>query len=235
MNLGNVSEALTRKYGPLPGYAWAGIGSIAIVLVLRHAGGASASSAPAFLTTPPSAAVTGADALGAGGGGGDGSTPDPNASDVVDPAISTGLPNIIPSISPAPSNPTTDPSSSIAPSGVYQNGYWFPAPGSPGDPYNVPVGALAPPGYGPIGSTIAASAAPNTYDVGGLQILPAAIASSSTPHVTANNTPPAIVVPPAPPVGAPAPAGMGSQNATVAAHVSKNTYDVGGIILKPKP
>ncbi len=70
MELANVGEALTRKYGPLPGYAWAGIGALGLVVILRHSSSSGSSSSPAFLTTPPQSGVTSPDSGGGGGGGG---------------------------------------------------------------------------------------------------------------------------------------------------------------------
>lgn len=43
-------EILTRRYGPLPGYAWAGLAGVAAYLVIRHrqaAAAAAAASSPA--------------------------------------------------------------------------------------------------------------------------------------------------------------------------------------------
>ena len=111
MTAEGLKDALTTKYGPLPGYAWAALGAGVIVFVARRSSSSAAGTAsgPAFLTTPPTAAISG-DGLGAGGGGSDGST-----GSVIDPAISTGLP----SIQPAPVDTTAaTQASSSAPSNV---------------------------------------------------------------------------------------------------------------------
>lgn len=88
MNAGDIKEALTHKYGPLPGYAWAGIGAAAIVLVASRRSSSSAGTGPSFLTTPPAGAIAGGDFAGAGGGAGG-----------VDPGVdggSDGVPSVTP-------------------------------------------------------------------------------------------------------------------------------------------
>lgn len=52
----------------------------------------------------------------------------------------------------------------------------------PGGAVSAPaVGSAPPPGYAPIGSTVAPSAAPNTYDVGGVQIKPPTVRIAPKP------------------------------------------------------
>lgn len=70
MNLANLKETLTHKYGPLPGYAWAGIGAGLIVAVglLRGKKG-SATDTGAVTLTPVSDGSLGMDGSGGGGGG----------------------------------------------------------------------------------------------------------------------------------------------------------------------
>jgi len=77
----DLKETLTHKYGPLPGYAWVGIGAVGILLAARlHKSGA----APGNVTLQPAsdgAGVTGPDLGGLDGGGGGGFGADPGTGD----------------------------------------------------------------------------------------------------------------------------------------------------------
>lgn len=203
MNLSDVEQALTRKYGPLPGYVWAGGGALLLVLILRRAGGSSSSSSPAFLTTPPQAAVSGSDSLGAGGGGGgsDGSS--------VDPAISYGLPSLDPATSAAIDN---SPASSSAPTDAPAYDNSFQLVGSTPDAA-IAQGATAgdyfaanplPPGTSTSDALAALGQFPaHTYDFSPTGVDFSAVNAITDPaveasHVSAANTAPAITTAPSP-------------------------------------
>lgn len=64
----DLKETLTHKYGPLPGYAWVGIGAGALVLVAKLKKPATASG-PVTLTPASNGSILGSGDLGGGGGG----------------------------------------------------------------------------------------------------------------------------------------------------------------------
>lgn len=67
MDIDNLKETLTKKYGPLPGYAWVGIGAGGLVLVTKLSKGKGAGTGPVNVS-PLSAG--GAEPGGSAGGGG---------------------------------------------------------------------------------------------------------------------------------------------------------------------
>lgn len=59
--MNQITGALTKKYGPLPGYAWAGIAALAAWLIiprLKGFGSSSSSAAPAGTPSQPAGAVS---------------------------------------------------------------------------------------------------------------------------------------------------------------------------------
>ena len=76
MDFGNLGETLSKKYGPLPGYAWVGIGAVGIAVLVKLRGGSGTPAAPLADAVPATNDGSGTDG---GGGGGGGLTPDPSA------------------------------------------------------------------------------------------------------------------------------------------------------------
>jgi len=51
----NIEDSLTKKIGGLPGFAWVGIGVVAVFAYKKYKGGASTSSTPSSATATTSA------------------------------------------------------------------------------------------------------------------------------------------------------------------------------------
>lgn len=79
-----LAETLTRKYGPLPGYAWAGIGGLGIAAVAHFSSKKTAPPAGNVTLTPATNGDllgSGYDSGGGGGGGGFDLPPNPGTTD----------------------------------------------------------------------------------------------------------------------------------------------------------
>ncbi len=110
MNLDRIKKALTRKLGPLPAWAWLGIGAVGLLVWRHFHPGAAAGGGAALPSTP---ADSGSGFLpadnGTGGGGGGGLPPPDNTplpSTAPPPPFDT-LPPLPPDVLP-PDQPWTD-------------------------------------------------------------------------------------------------------------------------------
>lgn len=82
--LSDIGGTLSKHYGPLPGYAWVGIGGLSIAILVKLRGGSASPSAADLGAAAP--ASDGSLGAGDSGGGGGGATFTPDSGVATDPS-----------------------------------------------------------------------------------------------------------------------------------------------------